>query len=51
MAATLESLKELKTWDDYKGFLKLQLKRINRSGPFYISKEKFDFEINASTDS
>ena len=41
----LESKEELLAWEKYSNFLKLQLKRITKPGPFFVSKEKIEFEI------
>ncbi len=46
MATTLESLKELTTWEDYRQFMKELLQQLPEDGcPIYVSKEKIDFEI------
>ena len=40
----IESLEDLQSWEDYKEFLKIQLKQLEGSGePFFVSKEKVSF--------
>ncbi len=46
MAQILENAEELLAWDSYRDFLKVQLKRINRETPFFVSKDKLTFELN-----
>ena len=41
----IESKEELQNWEDYRAFLKLQLKRITRPEPFYVSKDKLEFTL------
>jgi hypothetical protein len=43
--AALGSLDELKAWDGYRAFVKERLKQLDGREPFYISKERLDFEI------
>ena len=47
MAATLESLKELTTWEDYQAFMKERCRQLTEDPcAFYISKDKVDFDID-----
>jgi hypothetical protein len=42
----IECMEDLQSWDDYQDFMKVQLKLLAESGePFFVSKEKVDFEI------
>lgn len=40
----IETKEELLDWDEYKKFLKLQLKQIARPETFFVSKEKLVFK-------
>ncbi len=45
MGATLESLDDLQSWDDYRSFMKERLKQAPEAGcPFFLSKKKVDFD-------
>ena len=46
MPATLESLDDLKSWNDYRDFMKVRLKQVPADSPFFISKEKIDFDVD-----
>ncbi len=47
--AALQSLAELRNWDEYREFLKAQANLLSSADePFFISKEKVDFEIKGS---
>jgi hypothetical protein len=42
----IESLKDLQSWEDYKEFLKVQLKLLEGPGePFFVSKERIAFDL------
>lgn len=41
----LKTADELRTWDEYREFLKKQLKLVEDEGPCFVSKEKQTFEI------
>lgn len=44
--STLDSAADLKSWEDYKAFLKDQLKLLpDGGGPIFVSKEKLDFDV------
>jgi hypothetical protein len=46
----IECLEDLQTWDDYKEFLKIQLKQLEGSGePFFVSKEKISFDCEGKS--
>ena len=42
----IDSADKLKSWDDYKLFFKERIKLADGPGPIFISKKKFDFDIN-----
>ncbi len=45
----IESLEDLQSWEDYKEFLKHQLKLMEGPGqPFFVSKEKISFDIDGT---
>ena len=42
----LESKEQLQAWEEYREFLKLQLKRINKEEVLFVSKNKLDFDLD-----
>jgi len=50
MAAKLESLSDLQSWNDYRDFMKERLKQVPAEAcPFFVSKEKIDFDEGGKT--
>ena len=44
----IETKEDLLKWEEYRDFLKLQLKRITRPEAFYVSKDKLVFDRNGT---